>query len=146
MKFQGYDGEIELGSNAITIKKGKKDTGRTFPLSNVVSVTLIKPKLTMAGCIHIQILGAKTYPAVGMTAVNYAMDVNAICFRKPQYEEAVAFKDAIDKALADRQSGEAQEQMPPSNIDMLRQLKSLLDEGIISQDDYDKKKAQLLGI
>ena len=145
MKFQGYDGEIELLSDSIKIKKGKKDTGRTFPLSNVVSVTLIKPKLTIAGCIHIQILGAKTYPAVGMTAVNYAMDVNAICFRKPQLEEALTFKDALDKAVMDWQTRESQGQTS-SNMDALRQLKSLLDEGIISQDDYDKKKAQLLGI
>ena len=146
MKFQGYDGEIELGSGTITIKKGKKDTGRTFPIPNVVSVTLIKPKLTMAGCIHVQILGAKTYPAVGMTAVNYAMDVNAICFRKPQLEEALAFKDSLDKAIADWQTRESQGTNLSSNMETLRQLKSLLDEGVISQDDYDKKKAQLLGI
>lgn len=145
MKFQGYDGEIELLSDSIKIKKGKKDTGRTFPLSNVVSVTLIKPKLTIAGCIHIQILGAKTYQAVGITAVNYAMDVNAICFRKPQLEEALTFKDALDKAVMDWQTRESQGQAS-SSMDALRQLKSLLDEGIISQDDYDKKKAQLLGI
>lgn len=146
MKFQGYDGEIELGSGTITIKKGKKDTGRTFPISNVVSVTLIKPKLTMAGCIHVQILGAKTYPAVGMTAVNYAMDVNAICFRKPQLEEALAFKDSLDKAIADWQTRESQGTNLSFNMETLRQLKSLLDDGVISQDDYDKKKAQLLGI
>lgn len=100
MKFTGYDGEIELDGAIIKIKKGKKDAGRTIRLSDVISTTLLKPGLMMAGCLHIQVRGAKTYPSVA-NATNYATDQNAICFRKPQYDEAVAFKEAIDKALAE---------------------------------------------
>lgn len=33
-----------------------------------------------------------------------------------------------------------------SNIDDLRELKSLLDDGIITQDDFDRKKAKILGV
>ncbi|MFL4498501.1 SHOCT domain-containing protein [Weissella sp. MSCH1] len=32
-----------------------------------------------------------------------------------------------------------------SNLADLRELKSLLDDGIITQDDFDRKKAELLG-
>ena len=99
MKFIGYDGEIELEGATVKIKKGKKDTGHTVRLSDVVSTTLLKPGLMMAGCLHIQVRGAKTDSAVA-NATNYATDQNAICFRKPQYDEALAFKEAIDKALA----------------------------------------------
>ena len=62
-------------------------------------VTLKKPAFTMAGCIHIQVNGAKTYSSVA-NATHYATDINAICFRKPQYDEAVAFKEALEKALS----------------------------------------------
>lgn len=100
MKFTGYDGEIELEGAIIKIKKGKKGAGRTIRLSDVVSTTLLKPGLMMAGCLHIQVRGAKTYSSVA-NATNYATDQNAICFRKPQYGEAVAFKEALDRAMAE---------------------------------------------
>ena len=100
MKFTGYDGEIELEGAIIKIKKGKKDAWRTIRLSDVVSTTLLKPGLMMAGCLHIQVRGAKTYSSVA-NATNYATDQNAICFRKPQYGEAVAFKEALDRAIAE---------------------------------------------
>lgn len=144
MKFVGYDGELELNSNAITIKKGRKDAGRTIPLSNIVSSTLIKPALGFAGCIFVQVLGAKTYPSVGQTVLQFVSDVNAICFRKSKYEEAKAFKEALDKAIATGNAPAQTESL--SDMDALRQLKQLLDEGVITQDDFDKKKAQLLGI
>ena len=100
MKFIGYDGEIELEGAIIKIKKGKKDAGRTIRFSDVVSITLLKPGLMMAGCLHIQVRGAKTYSSVA-NATNYATDQNAVCFRKPQYGEAVAFKEALDRAIAE---------------------------------------------
>lgn len=73
--------------------------------------------------------------------VSLVSDVNAICFRKPQSDEAQKFKAAIDKALIDSHA-----QSQALDTDALHQLKQLLDEGVITQDDFDKKKAQLLGI
>lgn len=99
MKFVGYDGEIELEGSTVRIKKGKKDTGHMIRLSDVLFVTLKKPVFTVAGCIHLQVSGAKTYSS-SANATNYATDINAVCFRKPQYDEAVAFKEAIEKAIA----------------------------------------------
>lgn len=142
MKFIGYDGEMELEGGAVKIKKGKKDTGRTIRLSDVVSVTLKKPVLTMAGCVHIQVIGERTYP-VGATAATYAPDRNTICFRKPQYGEAEAFKEALDKAIAQGAGGAGGS---PVDTSALRDLKQLLDDGIITQAEFDQKKAQLLGL
>lgn len=142
MKFIGYDGEIELEGATVKIKKGKKDVGRTVRLSDVISTTLKKPGLTMAGCLHIQVKDAKTYSSVA-NATNYATDPNAICFRKPQYGEAEAFKEALDRAI----EGSAGANTGPAvDADALRNLKRLLDDGIITQAEFDKKKAQLLGL
>ena len=40
----------------------------------------------------------------------------------------------------------AKEVVQPSNIDQIKQLKELLDEGLITQEDFDTKKKQLLGL
>ncbi len=142
MKFISYDGEIEICDGAIKIKKGKKDLGRAIKLSDIVSITLKKPVLTAAGCIHIQVLGAKTYSSVA-NVTHYATDMNAICFRKPQYEEVLSFKEDLEKAISEMASSQSLNSL---NMDGLRQLKQLLDEGIITQEDFDKKKAQMLGL
>ena len=131
----------ELIDNAVIIKKGKKDVGRTIPMSDVISSTLVKPSFFYSGCIHIQVRGAKTYSTMNTNTVSLVSDVNAICFRKPQSDEAQKFKAAIDKALIDSHA-----QSQALDTDALHQLKQLLDEGVITQDDFDKKKAQLLGI
>lgn len=99
MKFVAYDGEIQiLPDGKIHIQKGKRDMGRVIALKDVVSVTIIKPKFTAAGCIHIQVYGGKTH-SVYANVTHYAMDMNAICFRKPQYDEAVMFKDALEQEI-----------------------------------------------
>ena len=145
MIFIGYDGEIEIFDGSIKIKKGKKDLGRTIAMADIVSVTLKKPVLTAAGCIHVQVLGAKTYSSVA-NVTHYATDVNAICFRKPQYEEAVSFKEELEKAVAAEKSTQMPVKAESSSLDDLRQLKQLLDDGIITQEDFDRKKAQILGL
>lgn len=99
MKFVAYDGEIEiLPDGKVRIQKGKCDTGRIIALQDVVSVTVIKPKFTAAGCIYIQVYGGKTH-SVYANVTHYAMDMNAICFRKSQYDEAVMFKDAFEQEI-----------------------------------------------
>jgi hypothetical protein len=58
----------------------------------------------------------------------------------------------VDKILAAIKAGKSAPapEVPPVKqqdaTDELRKLKSLLDDGIITQEDFDKKKAQLLGL
>lgn len=70
-------------------------------MKDIVSVVLIKPKFTAAGCIYIQVYGGKEYPAYA-NVTHYAMNTNTVCFRKPQLDEALAFKDALEKEIAAR--------------------------------------------
>lgn len=145
MKFVGYDGEIELIGNALKIKKGKKDAGRTILLSSVVSVTVIKPGFLGAGCIFVQVYGERTYEYYHNIS-HYCTDKNAICFRKKEeYEIALNFKEEIESAKA-----EPQQPVVPTNdlsyVDEIRALKALVDDGIITQEDFEAKKKTLLGI
>lgn len=61
--------------------------------------------------------------------------------------------EAIKKILADRQTKEVKASAPVTNItqaqssaDELKKFKDLLDSGIITQEEFDAKKKQLLGL
>lgn len=53
--------------------------------------------------------------------------------------------DVVSKLLMDRQT-ERGSSMPQSSADELKKFKELLDAGIISQDEFDAKKKQLLNL
>jgi len=58
--------------------------------------------------------------------------------------------EAISKLLVERQDTPTtttiKQEIPQSNADELQKYKKLLDSGIISQEEFDAKKKQLLGI
>lgn len=151
MKFTGhngftYDGEIEFCDGVVKIKKGKKDVGRVLSPSSIIAVDLIKPSfLSNVGCIHIQVIGTGTHGFVDYGS-NYATNMNAICFTKKQLDEALKFKEELDKFLTTAKAAPIPQPTDNNQYDELKQLKQLLDEGIITQEDFDKKKAQILGI
>lgn len=60
---------------------------------------------------------------------------------------------AVSKLLVERQSKEKpvatttiKQEIPQSNADELKKYKELLDSGVISQEEFDAKKKQLLGL
>ena len=66
-------------------------------------------------------------------------------------ENRDAIHTAISKLLVDRQGKTVsattiKPEIPQSNADELRKYKELLDEGVITQEEFDAKKKQLLGL
>ena len=43
-------------------------------------------------------------------------------------------------------SNDVQQKQEPSNKEQLKELKEMLDEGLITQEEFDKKKKQILGL
>lgn len=143
MKFIGFDGEIEIENNAIKIKKGKKDLGRVIRISDIVSIRLVEPQFLCAmGCIYLQIIGEKTRSPYG-NALSYTHDANAILFKKVNLKEAIKFKEELDRAVSEYTKSENTQSI---DANALKELKQLLDEGIITQEDFDKKKNKMLGL
>lgn len=67
----------------------------------------------------------------------------------PQYKQA--YKDAQDilsmlQLIADKNDSQAQPVPQSSSADEIRKFKQLLDEGIITEDEFSKKKRELLGL
>ena len=61
--------------------------------------------------------------------------------------------DAVSKLLIERQTKETpaapttiKQEVPASNADELKKYKELLDMGAITQEEFDAKKKQLLGL
>lgn len=149
MKFASSDGEIEFGDGVLSVKKGKKGVPRVIDIRSVVAVTLLKPSLLVGcGCIYIQTVGGREYSDF-LNATHYAGDKNAILFKgKKMTEEAEKFKSALDAFLTEAKARLTAPQPTESGDPYaeLEKLKGLLDNGVISQEDYDAKKKQLLGL
>lgn len=127
------------------LKIDRKGEGEhSIPLSQIVSVIVKKPGLTSNGLIHIQTVASQGTSAT-KTKIEYSMDMNTVFFTKSSYQEALAFKDAIENAIT--KQNESPASVEPSNLtSQLKELKELLEQGFISKDDYEKKKNSILGL
>lgn len=143
MYFSGYRGNMELTDALLKIDR-KGEGEHSIPLSQIVSVIVKKPGLTSNGLIHIQTVASQGTSAT-KTKIEYSMDMNTVFFTKSSYQEALAFKDAIENAIT--KQNESPASVEPANLtSQLKELKELLEQGFISEDDYEKKKNSILGL
>ena len=143
MYFSGFRGNMELTDALLKIDR-KGEGEHSIPLSQIVSVIVKKPGLTSNGLIHIQTVASQGTSAT-KTKIEYSMDMNTVFFTKSSYQEALAFKDAIENAIT--KQNESPASVEPSNLtSQLNELKELLEQGFISKDDYEKKKNSILGL
>ena len=143
MYFSGFRGNMELTDALLKIDR-KGEGEHSIPLSQIVSVIVKKPGLTSNGLIHIQTVASQGTSAT-KTKIEYSMDMNTVFFTKSSYQEALAFKDAIENAIT--KQNESPASVEPSNLtSQLKELKELLEQGFISKDDYEKKKLSLIHI
>ena len=143
MYFSGFRGNMELTDALLKIDR-KGEGEHSIPLSQIVSVIVKKPGLTSNGLIHIQTVASQGTSET-KTKIEYSMDMNTVFFTKSSYQEALAFKDAIENAIT--KQNESPASVEPSNLtSQLKELKELLEQGIISKDDYEKKKNSILGL
>ena len=94
----------------------------------------------------ISAVGTSLFKGIAVGTSSGRIKFLGISNRNEIYEE-------IKKILADRQSKEVKASAPVTNItqaqssaDELKKFKELLDSGIITQEEFDAKKKQLLGL
>ena len=136
--------DISIDENALTInRKGFMSFGsgvrgeKTIPLSHITAVQLKKPGMTH-GYLQFSINGSAE--AKG-TAIELMKDENTIVFAGKHLDDMTELKHIIETSRA-----------PVANVShsseasQIKEFKSLLDDGIISQEEFDQKKKQLLGL
>ena len=90
--------------------------------------------------------------AVGTSAFNgIAVTTASGAIKFSMMENCNEIHSAVSKLLVDRQNKAStapviKQEVPQSNASELKQYKDLLDSGVISQEEFDAKKKQLLGL
>lgn len=123
--------------------KGEK----SIPFSSISAVQLKKPGIT-SGYIQFSLLGGNESRG-GVTAA--VKDENSVMIAgKDEYEAMLELKDFIELKMLERNQSQQVNAQPTnlekSPVDQVKELKELLDMGIITQAEFDLKKNELLGL
>lgn len=134
---------VELTEDGVLFKRGKNDLmihkalrGETKVLySQIQEIKFKEASLTSAGYLQL------STPRSSMVGVLRTVDQpqNAVKFKRDKNEEALKLKAEIEEKMKNQNHSS-------SDLSSLKELKSLLDEGIISKEEFDLKKKQILNI
>lgn len=140
-------GGVILRTDGENIIISGKKTEEVIPISVIQSFSLTKP-----GRVHGTIEFTTAKAAAG--GINIGFGITAALgvqktfdYYKEDFEIAKQFRDTITNyTKSTSQSDPAPSGTVVSVVDEIRGLKALLDDGILTQDEFDAKKKQLLGI
>lgn len=132
------------GSNLIV---SKKRSDETFPISKIQSFVLKEPRTLTPGSIVFRTAQASTAGVNLGLGIGVALGAEkTFFFQKAEMEAAKRLRDYI-AGFDERSSGEATNgKTVVSVVDEIRGLKGLLDEGILTQVEFEEKKKQLLSL
>lgn len=140
--FKKPNTTVELTDDGVIFKRGKNDLmihkalrGDTKVLySQIQEIKFKEASLTSNGYLQL------STPRSSVVGILRTVDQpqNAVKFKRNQNEEALTLKAEIE--------GRMNNQSSKSDFGSLKELKSLLDEGIITQEEFDLKKKQILNI
>lgn len=147
---------VVQGSTVKIIKKARMfaaQRDKTFPIRNITSVEVKKPGPFIAGFIQFSIAGGQprnsSYTLTG-GAFDAAQDENSVVFNNDdEYRMALRIKSYIEQFAEN--NGNVAPTLPAapaafSVADEIAKLKRLADEGILTREEFEAKKKQLLGI
>ena len=90
--------QMEFKNGLLYVTRGRDEI--TIPLSQIVSVRMIKPGLMTNGVLYVITPGSKNLTKTHVTAVEALMDTSTIAFTKSQLPQAEQFKDALERSIA----------------------------------------------
>lgn len=148
MSVQGIaGGSIDLLSDRIVIKrkglnalilqgvKGDKE----ILITQISAIQFKRPSAWTSGYIQFSFLGGQESKA-GIFAAT--QDENTVMFRRDSEQDFVALKDKITEMMVALRTGSKSS----SNLDELSKLGELKTKGIITEEEFQIKKKQLLGL
>ena len=90
--------QMEFKNGLLYVTRARDEI--TIPLSQIVSVRMIKPGMMSNGVLYVITPGSKNLTKTHITAVEAMMDTGAIAFTKAQLPQAERFKKALEYAIA----------------------------------------------
>lgn len=148
MEAEGHNGQLELTSSVVRIKrkgvlafltqglKGDKE----ILISQISSIQFRKANAFVHGYIQFAFVGGQEAKG-GL--FQGTQDENTVMFRVSQQPAFETFRDALRGRIAASRSGP--KQSSASGLEELEKLASLREKGIVSEEEFQRKKKQILG-
>jgi len=137
-------GWVELADGEVRVSKklmyGKSRGVKAIAVRSISSVT-IKPAGLLSGYIHFAFSGGSDSKGGVFDATK---DENAVVFVKKQQPAFVAIRDEIRRLQAAADSSPAA--APASAAQQVRELAALRDDGLLSPEEFETKRRELLGL
>lgn len=115
---------------------------KQLPFASMTAVQF-KPAGMLSGYIQFSVLGGNEAKGGVFQA---AGDENTIMFTKKEQDEANRLKELVEGKIREAQMSKSSPmQNVKSPAEQILEFKKLLDMGVITQEEFDLKKAQLLG-
>lgn len=142
---KGINGDLELLENKIRIKRkglmsGLRHKGdKEILIKHITSIYFKNAGYITAGYIRFAFMGGQEYKGSFSAAEK---DENAITFGPTQKSDFEEIKSMIETRMAEPERKEA----AGSGINDLDKLAELKEKGIISEEEFNAKKRQILGL
>lgn len=120
------------------MNKGGSKGEKSIPIKSITAIQFKEPGLT-TGYVQFAYSGSSETKGGSMSAVK---DENSITFVKKELAKARELVELIES----KRHSESSSISPSSSADELLKFKELLDAGVLTQEEFDAKKKQLLGL
>lgn len=143
VRFDGDTVHIQHSGvlSRMTVGKGSK----RVPLSAISAIHLKPAGPIISGYMQFTMAGATELRAkFGRQSFDAASDENSIMFTKKEQPYFEALRDSIERAQAAQRRPQQAAAAPPDVADQIRSLAGLRDAGILSEDEFQAKKKDLL--
>ena len=144
-ELEGNGRSLTVDDNGVHITKTMKmgrGYDKTIPFAQLASIEYSPPGMMSAGYLYFQTIGSSGTKIKDKMAMS--LDENAVFFMKKYNDLALNIKSAVEDAII-AASSNGKTSPVHSDADELLKLKNLLDAGVLTQEEFDKKKAQILG-
>ena len=137
-----YENKIVITRKGVSafLTQGLKGE-KTIPIDSLTNIQF-KAAGILNGYIQFSVTGEVSSKG-GAFAAGY--DENTVFFKKNNLKVAEDIRAFLEERILNKSSSSPMTQ-PLSSADELKKFKELLDAGIITQEEFDAKKKQLLGL
>jgi Short C-terminal domain/Domain of unknown function (DUF4429) len=148
MYAKGHNGQVRIEGDWLIIERkglgriGHSKGDKRLALSQIVAVKMRPAGRIANGFIHFSTPGRDELKG----GLNEATkDDNSVIFTRKQQTDFDTLRDHVENYIAARSSAPASA-MAPDPAEQIRKFAQLRDEGILSEEEFQAKKAELLGI
>jgi hypothetical protein len=153
MEVKGHGGQVQFDGQYVTITRkgflarsvvGKGE--KRLHISNITAIQWKPAGAVVNGFIQFTVPGGNERRSSFGNQTNAAMkDENSVVFTKAQMPAFEKLRATIEAAVAQQHAPQVAHQ-PVSTADELAKLGALLQQGLLTQQEFDLQKARLLGL